>query len=296
MPEDIIEDLPDDMDYSPPEGWERIWWSTVSYALALLVAIVCVIPLVWMAATSLRPVGMPPPTRFEWFPPVLSLDNYPRIFEIQETGRFLRNSVMVVAVAVPLTILVASLAGFALSQITPRIRGVVVTISVAAMLVPSIAIWITRFLVYKWVGILDTPLALIAPVLMGTSPLFVLMYTWAFGRIPRDICEQAQLDGANPWRIWWTIALPLVRPITTGVAVLSAAFYWSDFINPLLYVNNQEWYTLAVGVQALQQMDRTNWPLLMAGSVLLTLPVLLVFIFAQRYFFQEERLRGWIGQ
>jgi multiple sugar transport system permease protein len=294
MPEDAIEFLPEGERHGPPTGWERFWWTPLNYLLALVAVALFGIPLVWMLSTSLRPVGLPPPAHFEWFPAALSLENYPRIFDILEMGRFARNSVLVVMAAVPATLVVASMAGFAISQLSPAVRRVMVAVSVATMLVPVMALWLTRFLVYKWLGILDTPLALIAPALMGTSPLFVLMFMWAFTRLPREVFEQARLDGAGPWRAWWSVGLPLVRPITIAVGILATQFYWSDFVNPLLYINNQEFYTLPLGVQALQQMDRTNWPLQMAGSVVLTLPVVALFVFAQRYFFQEERQRGWL--
>jgi multiple sugar transport system permease protein len=290
MPDDAVQDLPDDMEYGLPEGWERWWWPPVNYGLAVLVAVVFAIPLVWMVATSLRPLGLPPATRFEWLPPALSLGNYPYIFQIVELGRFLGNSVGVVLVAVPLTVLTASLAGFALAQLPERVRNGLIAVSVAALLVPSMALWITRFLVYKAVGILDTPLVLIAPAIMGTSPFYVLLFAWAFARVPRELYEQARLDGAGAWRLWWLVGLPQVRAVITAVVVLAGLHYWSDFIDPVLYINNQQYYTLPIGIQTLQQMVRTNWPLLMAGAVVLTVPVLVVFIVAQRYFFsQEER-------
>ena len=288
MPDDAVEDLPEDMEYGLPEGWERVWWPPVNYGLAALIAAVFAIPLIWMIATSLRPLGLPPATRFEWLPPALSLSNYPYIFQILELGRFLGNSVGVVLVAVPLTVLTASLAGFAIAQLPEQVRKGLIAVSVAALLVPSMALWITRFLVYKSLGILDTPLVLIAPAIMGTSPFYVLLFAWAFARVPRELFEQARLDGAGAWRLWWLVGLPQVRTGITAVAVLAGLHYWSDFIDPLLYLNNQQYYTLPVGIQALQQMDRTNWPLLMAGAVVLTVPVLVVFLVAQRYFFSQE--------
>lgn len=294
MPDDAIEDLPEGMKHGPPQGWERLWWRPMNYGLAIVITVLFAIPLIWMFSTSLRPNLLPPATQIELIPPGFSFDNFLNVFKVVEMGRFLRNSIGVLIVAVPLTLLVASLAGFAMAQLSPNVRGILIAVSVAAMLVPPIALWLTRFLVYKWIGILDTPLVLIIPALMGTSPLFVLLFAWAFARVPREIYEQGRVDGASVWRIWWSLGLPLVRPIALGVALLATRFYWSDFINPLLYVNNSQFHTMPVGVQALEQMDRTNWPLLMAGSVILTLPVLLIFIVAQRYFFQEERQRGWI--
>jgi multiple sugar transport system permease protein len=277
-----------------PRG--RIATSLALYALAGGVAALFCVPLLWMITTSLRPVGLPLPTGFEWIPPAWALDNYRRVFEIVEMGRFLGNSLLVMVVAVPLTVLTASLAGFGLSQLPRRARNGLLAVAVAAMLVPKMALWVTLFLVYKTLGLLNTPLVLIAPAIMGTNPLFVLMFAWAFLRIPADFIEQARLDGAGAWQVWWAVGLPLVRPVALAVVVLATEFYWSDFINPLLFVTNSAYYTLPVGVQALQQMARTNWPLLMAGGVLLTVPVLLTFVIAQRFFFQEERGRGWLGR
>ncbi|HMA33098.1 MAG TPA: carbohydrate ABC transporter permease [Chloroflexia bacterium] len=289
MLDDVIQELPAELAPGLPRGWERVWWPPLHYALAVLVGGLFVVPLAWMASTSLRPAGIPAAGGFEWLPPVLSLANYPRIFSALPLGRYLGNSILVVAVAVPLTLLTGSLAGFALAQLPARLRNGLVGVSVAALLVPAMALWITRFLVYKAIGILDTPLALIAPAIMGTSPLYVLIFAWAFARVPRDLYEQARLDGAGAWRIWWTIALPLVRPAITAVAILATVAYWSDFISPLLYLNNQAYYTLPVGIQALQQMNRTNWPVLMAGAVVLTAPVLGLFLVAQRFFFRLGR-------
>lgn len=288
MPDDLRENPPAAVEQRLPQGWARVWWPPIHYVLAVVVAAVFAIPLIWMVGTSLRPLGLPPAAHFEWLPPALSFSNYPYIFQILELGRFLRNSVLVVIVAVPLTVLTASLAGFALAQLPQRLRDGLIAVSVGALLVPTMALWITRFLVYKAIGLLDTPLVLVAPAFMGTSPFYVLLFTWAFARLPRALYEQAQLDGAGAVRIWWTIGLPLMRPAITAVIVLAGLHYWSDLIDPLLYINNQQYYTLPVGIQALQQMDPTNWPLLMAGAVVLTLPVLLVFIVAQHYFFSPE--------
>lgn len=289
MLDDAVADLPGELSPDLPPGWERAWWPPMHYGMAAVLAVLFAIPLAWMVSTSLRPAGLAPAPQFEWVPPVLTLANYPYIFQILALGRFLGNSVGVVLVAVPLTVLVASLAGFGMAGQPARRRNLLVAVSVAALMVPTMALWIPRFLIYKTVGILDTPLALIAPAIMGTSPLYVLLFAWAFGRQPSDLFEQARLDGAGPWRIWWTIALPLVWPATTVVAVLATMFYWSDFISPLFYVNNQEFYTLPVGIQHLQQVNRTAWPLMMTGAVVLTAPVLVLFLLAQRFIFRLGR-------
>jgi multiple sugar transport system permease protein len=100
------------------------------------------------------------------------------------------------------------------------------------------------------------------------------------------------MDGASAFTIWRRIAWPLARTTTMAVCVLAFLYYWNDFINPLLYLKSQEYYTLAVGVQQLQQLDKTNWPLLMAACVLMTAPMVLIFLVAQRYFLPESRMSG----
>ncbi|MBV9786657.1 MAG: carbohydrate ABC transporter permease, partial [Chloroflexi bacterium] len=114
--------------------------------------------------------------------------------------------------------------------------------------------------------------------------------------LPQEMIDSARVDGAGALKLWGQIAMPLARPTMLAVGVLSFVDYWSDFINPLLYLKSQRYYTLPVGLQFLQQMDRTNWPLLMAASVVMIAPVVLLFLLAQRYFWPEGRLAGFGGR
>ena len=157
-------------------------------------------------------------------------------------------------------------------------------LTVAVRMVPPTAVWLTRFLVLRELALIDTPGALLAPVWMGSSPLFVLIFYWAFRRQPVALYEAARLEGMGPLRIWAAVAMPLARPATAAVGLLTFVQYWSDFMNPLLYLRSDERYTLAVGLRVLQQLDATNWPLLMAGAVVMLLPVLVVLVLVQRAF------------
>ena len=116
------------------------------------------------------------------------------------------------------------------------------------------------------------------------SPFFVLIFSWAFRRQPSALYEAARLEGVSALRIWAFIAMPLAQPATAAVCLLTFAQHWSDFMNPLLYLKSDERYTLALGLRVLQQMDATNWPLLMAGAVVMMLPVLLLLLLVQRAF------------
>ena len=264
--------------------------------MSLGVAGLFVVPLVWMVTTSLRPAGLAPPSALEWWPPQPTLDNYPTLFKLLPLGRYTLNSAIVVALAVPLTLVSASWAGFAMAQLRPRSRNLLAAAAVATLLVPAMALWLTRFLIFKWLGVLGSLATLILPAAFGSSPLFVLILYWACRRIPVEVYEAARLDGCGPLRVWWSIAVPLVRPALAAVAVLAFEDYWSNFVDPLLYISDQVNYTLPIGVQALEQLHQTSWPLLMAGSVLLTLPVLVLFVVAQRYFLAEHRGTLWLGR
>jgi multiple sugar transport system permease protein len=254
------------------------------HGAALGVATLFVVPGVWVLAASLRQPGLPPPATIEWLPAPLAWSNYARIFEVLPLGRYLANSLLVAGLAVPLTIVVASWAGFAMAQLPPRARYPLLALAVVVRMVPLTAVWLTRFLVLRELGMIDTILALLAPVWMGSSPFFVLIFYWSFRRQPAALFEAARLEGLGPLRIWATIALPLARPAAAAVALLTFVQYWSDFMNPLLYLKSDDRTTLALGLRILQQLDVTNWPLLMAGAVVMMLPVLLLLLVVQRAF------------
>jgi multiple sugar transport system permease protein len=264
-------------------------------ALRVAVTAVFLVPLLWIVSASLRQPGLPPPRAIEWLPDPVSTDAWARLFMVLPFARYLGNSLLVVAVAVPLSMLVASMAGFAMAQLAGPSRRALVVVSVVLLLIPFTALWLTRFLVFNAVGLTDTHAALIAPAVMGGSPLFVLLYFWAFRRIPVELIETARLEGAGAIGAWWRIGLPLVGPTSLVVGVLAILLFWGDFISPQLYLRSTELYTLTVGLRQLETMDRSDWPMLMAGAVLLALPVVAVFALAQRTFLRDDRLAETIG-
>lgn len=262
------------------------------HAAAICVALVFALPGLWVLATSLRRPGAPPPRTIEWLPDPIAWSNYAAIFELLPMGRYLANSLLVAAVAVPLTLVVASWAAFAMAQLPARWRYLLLGLAVALRMVPLPALWLTRFMVLSELRLIDTFSALLAPAWMGTSPFFVLMYYWSFRRMPPALIEAARLDGLGPLAIWARVALPLAHPATVAVSVLTFVHYWSDFISPLLYLKSESRYTVTVGLRVLQQLDATNWPLLMAGVVIMVLPVVALFLLVQRAFWAGERIAG----
>ena len=269
----------------------RVRPAAIAYHLAgLAIAAVFLLPFYWAVVVSLRQPGLPPPRTVEWWPQAAHWDNYAELFRVVPIGRYLLNSLIVVAVAVPLTLLTATLAGFALSQLGKAWRRRLVTASVALMLIPGMAVWTFRFHILEALGLVDSLWALIVPAVAGGSPLFVLLFYWACWRIPFELYESARLDGAGAWTVLWRIAWPLFRPTTAAVGMLAFALFWGDFTTPVLYIFRPEIYTLPIGLQLLRQMDATNLPLLMAASVLMIAPVVVLFLVVQRLFLRDLTL------
>jgi multiple sugar transport system permease protein len=270
------------------DGW-RVLAAVAAAALFLA-------PIAFMFTTSLRQIGVPLSRQLEVFPQSPSWDNYPEAIDLAGMGQSALNSAFVVVLAVPLTILVASLAGFAMAQLPQRARLTLTLISFAVLMTPVTAVWLPRFVLFKEAGLLDSRLALVVPALGGTSPFFVLLFLWTFLRVPIEVYESARLDGAGALRVWAGIAMPLARPTIVAVGMLTFVAYWGNFIDPLLYLRTPEKMTLPYSLQVLYQLDSTNWPLLMAGAVLVAAPVVLVFAVAQRSFLQPFRKQGWLGR
>jgi len=263
----------------------RLEWDRSSRTIAIvIVAIPFLLPLDWAVSTSLRATGAPLPRRIDWIPSPVAWENYRSVFEVVDAGRFVVNSLAIAAVAVPGTIVFGSLAGFAMSQLLLRTRRLLVIVSVLCLMVPLTAIWIPRFLLFEQAGLMNKRLALMAPAVMGTSPFFVLIFLWAFLAVPREVYDAARLDGAGVYRLWWGIGVPQVRAAIGAVGVLSFVHYWNSFVEPLLLMRTLDTYTVSLGLRMLYSLDSTNWPVIMAGSVLVTLPVVVIFVLAQRAF------------
>lgn len=270
----------------------NIGFHTFAIALSLLF----VVPLAWVFSASLRQRGLPPPVTIEWLPNPLAWSNYAALSDFIPLGTFVGNSLLVAAAGVMITLITASWAGLAMAQMPTGVRHALTTLAVLLLMTPVTALWLTRFVIFKNLGLINSFGALIAPALMGSSALFVLLFYWTYRRVPLELFESARLEGAGAYRIWWSIGLPLARPTLVAVGVLTFAHYWSDFVDPLLYLKSESKYTLAVGLRVLQQLAVTDWPLLMAGATIMTLPVIVGYLAVQYFSWGEARLSGLQGR
>jgi multiple sugar transport system permease protein len=262
----------------------------------VLVALLFAFPLVLMVLASLRQPGLPPPQGVELVPANPSLRAYGDAFSLVPLARGLLNSALVSAIAVPITIVAASSAALALTLMTGWRRRLLIRVLFLLAMVPVTAVWIPRFVLFGALNLVGTYAPLVAPALMGGSPLFVLLYVVAFRRIPAELFEAARMEGIGPVRIWWNVALPLARPTSGAIALLALALFWSNFIDPLLYLNAEEDLTAPLMLQHLELLGPTNWPVFLAGSVVVTLPVVTATLVAHRFLWTTERGTGWLGR
>jgi multiple sugar transport system permease protein len=254
---------------------------------ALLIAAVFLLPLVFMVSGSLRRAGLPPPRSPELVPDPVALDNYPRAFALVDIPRYLRNSLIVAAVVVPLSVVVASLAGYAMTRLPRRLTGALVALSLAALMIPLTGLLVSRFAIFRLLRLTDTWWALIMPSLIGITPFYILLFYWSFRRIPDELYEACRLEGMRPLAIWRRVAMPLVRPVTVAVAVLAFVDTWSNFLDPLIYLFDERKFTVPLGLRSLATLDRSNYPLFLAGAVTATAPVIVAFLCVQRFFLGE---------
>lgn len=249
--------------------------------LRIVTAVIFLLPFLWVLSAALHPQGTALPNSLQLMPGRISLENFTRIWDLVPFWRFTWNSLQVSALAVPITVLVSSWAGFAMSQLPRSSQKRWVMLSLITLMVPGIALWYARFIVYKELGIYNSLWALIAPAFMGTSAFFVLMYYRAFRRIPREIYDSARLDGAGVVKSWRLIGMPMVHPTTAGVALLAFIYYWGDYVSPLLYLQSERNFTVPVALQLLHQMGRSDWSLLMAASIVSLAAPILFFVLLQ---------------
>jgi multiple sugar transport system permease protein len=265
-------------------------------ALALVAAGVFAIPLLFLVLGSLRGPGVSPPDGLELIPSDPTLDSFERAFELVDLKRQFLNSAIVCAFAVPLTVLVGSWAGFAMTLLGRRARRIAVGASLVVLMIPLSALWVPRFVMFRKLELIDTYVPLVAPALMGTSPFYVLLFYWSYRRIPHDLVDAARLEGLRPFAIWRRVASPLVRPATFAVGALAFVFHWGNFVDPLLYLVSPEKFTLPLGLSVLRGLGPTDFGVLLAGSLIATLPSVLLFALVQRPFLQGTRAAGWLGR
>lgn len=266
----------------------RAHGAVVAYAIAVAaVVLVFLAPLTLMVLGSLRRPGLPPPDGFDLLPVPARWQNYLDVGTIVPLAQQVANSLWIAGLAVPVTVLLASWAAFALVTAGPRMRNWLLVASVAALLMPASALWVPRVVLFEQAGLADHTLVAAAPALMATSPFFVLILALAYSRIPQSLLDAAAVEGLSPLRTWRLVVVPLTIPASCAVAVLAFVFHWSNLIEPLLLLAREEEWPASLGLRTLAAFEPTFYPLLLAAAVIVTAPAVLAFVLVQRALFSR---------
>jgi multiple sugar transport system permease protein len=264
----------------------RIALRTAQYATMILLIVVMVLPFAWMLSTSLKPQEFILSTTPQLIPDPLTFDSYARLAERINLGRTAFNSMFVAIVGTAGQILVSAMAAFAFARIQWRGRNLVFVLYLATMMIPSVVLVIPQFILIRQLGWANTYAALIVPGLFSAFGTFLLRQ--AFLQLPKDFEEAAFVDGANYFTIFFRITLPLAKPAMATLAIFSFMGLWNAYLYPLFVARREDVMTLPVALATLQGGPRalTEWNIVMAGAVVAVLPILIVYLFAQRWFVQ----------
>lgn len=254
------------------------WWRGLG---AVLVVAVFVPPVALMVSASLRAPGQAPPDSPTFLPETIDGVAFGQAVEMGRLLPAAMNSLIVAAVVVPVSVLVAALAGFGMTLLPRRGLVAVVVASMVALMVPVTALLVPRLALFRGLGVTDTLVPLMAPALLATSPLYPLVFFLAFRAVPTELYEAARLAGCSVWGLWWRVGMPLVRPVTVGISALVFAASWANVLDPLVYLYRRELFTLPVALRSLSTVDAGDYPIYLAGAVLATIPAVVVLAVAQ---------------
>ncbi|MCP9878974.1 carbohydrate ABC transporter permease [Cyanobium sp. A1C-AMD] len=250
--------------------------------LLLLVALAMLVPLLWLVSTSLKgpaeDIFTSPPALWPSQP---SFEAYRRLFTDNPIGTYLLNSTIVSGLAVLANVLFCSLAAYPLARMNFRGRGLVLALVVATILIPFQVVMIPLYLLMVQIGLRNTLWALIIPQAATAFGIFLLRQS--FLGVPVELEEAARCDGCTPVGEWWNVMIPAARADLITLAMFVFIGTWSDFLWPLVILDEPELYTLPLGLQQLASSFSLDWRLVAAGAVISILPVLVVFIGLQRY-------------
>jgi multiple sugar transport system permease protein len=264
------------------------------YVLLIAVALLFILPLVWMVCVSLKPPGelLQDPPRF--FPQQPTLAPYGRVLHSESFDYLLyaRNTLVIAGLSLAGMLISSAVAAYGFARIPFPGRGLMFGLCLATMMIPFPVVMVPTYMMFKELGWIGTFRPLWVPAWFGSAFNIFLLRQFFLG-IPRELEESAMLDGCSTWGCFWRIMLPLSKPALAVVALFHTLYVWNDLIGPLMYLSHQDQFTLALGLQFLQSKSGdTPWDQLMAAAALTVAPVLILFFFAQRTFIRGIATTG----
>lgn len=263
----------------------------VVYVILILFSLAFIVPFLWLISGSLKSSSelfADPPI---WIPEVLNWSNYKEAFSAFPFFLYLKNTLIIVFFTCIGAVLSNSMIAYGFSRIDWKYRDGIFIIVLATLMLPFQVIMIPLFLLFKEIGWIGTYYPLIVPHFFGNA-FFIFLLRQFFKGIPKELSEAARIDGANEFIVFWKVILPLSKPILATVVIFQFIEAWRDFLGPLIFLSDNSHYTLSLGVQQIMSQNDPRWGLLMAIGVAMTLPIIIIFFFLQRYFIEGITFTG----
>jgi len=273
------------------DGRRKGWSSVVTHLILLVGSFFFVAPMLFMVSTSLkamRQISRFPP---EWIPDPVIWGNYPGVFDYAPMHKFFVNTLLIAIPTIFGAAFTSALAAYAFARLRAPGKNVLFLLVLSTLMLPSVVTLVPTYILFaklQWVG---TFRPLVIPALAG-SAFNIFLLRQFFMTIPRELEDAALIDGCSRLRIFLSIIVPLAKPVLATVTIFAFMGAWNDYLGPLIYLGNEDQYTLTLGLQAFVQYHRAEWGMLMAASTMMVAPVILIFFFAQKNFVQGITLTG----
>ncbi|MBC1644762.1 carbohydrate ABC transporter permease [Listeria welshimeri] len=270
--------------------------SFIWYIAVLLISLVTVFPLIWTVSTSFKPTSEILSNGMNLIPKIFTWDNYKDVFSTTPFARYLVNSLILAVGGVLSNLFFGSLAGYAFAKLPFKGKKGLFMTFLGSMMIPAVVTMIPSFLVLKnfplmggnditghgGMGFINTYWAILIPGAAGAFSIFFMKQF--FETLPDELSEAARIDGCSEFKIFWKIYMPLAKTALATLGIMTFQAGWNQFMWPLIVLNSQKMMTVQVGLASFQYNESANYGALMAGTIVSTIPVLFVFIFAQKYF------------
>ena len=278
------------------KNWSRVFNRILLYVVLVILSFIFLTPLIYMFLTSLMPlsqIGTIPP---QWIPDPVMWENYTKALDFWNFSRSFVNTVIITIFTVLGSLISCTVVAYGFARLRFPGRDTLFIVLLASMMMPYAVTMVPLFVGFSKIGWVDTFLPLIVPTFFG-NPFYVFLLRQFFRTIPDELSDAARIDGASEFGIFLRIMVPLSGPALTVVAILSFQNAWNDFLGPLIYLNKSEMHTLALGLYSFRAMPGQGslFNEMMAASVLMVVPVLIIFALFQRQFVQGVTLSGLKG-
>ena len=254
----------------------------VIFTVLLVGGLTMLVPFLWMVSTSFKEPGSLFDLPIQLWPDELHWENYQRVLTAVPFGRWYLNSLIIALGLTFLNLTSGALAGYAFARFRWRGKDAMFLLSLITLMIPAHVLIIPLFVILSKIGWIDTYYALILPGLFDAFAIFLMRQN--FLSLPRELEEAALIDGATPWQIYWKVALPLAAPALATLGTFTFLAGWNSFLWPLVATNSITMRPITVGLAVFNTQFSTEWTVLMAGLSLATIPPIIVFLAAQKYF------------